>query len=135
MSKPAITHEIEAQTVAHIHREIAAVGAEIRERVERRAAIYNQRVAGATPPASPDAAAAHAYALERANGNAPASMRLMASSVDADRQLAIEIAGLEIYREILGRQSMLASVADAYQRSADGQRAAGRRYRGSARQC
>ena len=91
--------EIHAQTVAHIQREAAAVGAEIRERTERRVAIYRQRAPGAGPPepASPDLAADHAFALERANGNAPASMRLMAASMDSDHQLAIEIAGLQIY--------------------------------------
>ncbi len=118
----ATTHEIQAQTVAHIQREIAAVGAEIRERTERRVAIYQQRPPGAGPPepVSPDLAAAHAFALERANGNAPASMRLTAASMDSDRQLAIEIAGLQIYAEVLQRQDMTARAAEVYQRAIDG---------------
>jgi hypothetical protein len=115
----ATAHEVHVQTVAHIQREAAAVGAEIRERTERRVAIYNQRPPGAGPPETPssDLAAAHAFALERANGNAPASMRLMAASMDSDHQLAIEIAGLQIYAEVLQRQDMAARAAEAYQRS------------------
>ena len=44
----------------------------------------------------------------------------MAASMDSDHQLAIEIAGLQIYAEVLQRQDMTARAAEVYQRAIDG---------------